>query len=221
MNTQAAYDRIEQSGLMAGMRGHFPPDVALKHVDVLLTAGQIDVFEFTMNSDSPIEAMQATKKRYGNEVCAGMGTVLDAETAKRILDAGADFIIAPSFNREVIALAQKADVLVVPGVITPTECVDAWATGVKLLKIFPIGAMGLEYFKSVRGPLNHIKFICNGGMTDQNSADYLKAGAIACGMAGWMTGDGSMAMDVLAKRARTMREIVTSLRTGKPVPTHA
>jgi len=86
MNTQAAYDRIEQSGLMAGMRGHFPPDVALKHVDVLLTAGQIDVFEFTMNSDSPIEAMQATKKRYGNEVCAGMGTVLDAETAKRVLD---------------------------------------------------------------------------------------------------------------------------------------
>lgn len=219
MNAQAAFDRIDHSGLMAGMRGHFPPDVALKHVDVLINAGQIDVFEFTMNSTSPIEAMQATKKLYGEDVCAGMGTVLDVETAKRVLDAGADFIIAPSFNREVIALAQQAGVLVVPGVLTPTECVDAWATGVKLLKIFPIGAMGLEYFKSVRGPLNHIKFICNGGMTDQNSADYLKAGAVACGMAGWMTGDGSMSMDVLAKRARTMREIVNSLRSGQPVPT--
>jgi 2-dehydro-3-deoxyphosphogluconate aldolase/(4S)-4-hydroxy-2-oxoglutarate aldolase len=220
MNAQAAYDRIEHSGLMAGMRGHFPPDVALKHVDVLLSAGQIDVFEFTMNSDRPIEAMQAAKKRYGDDISAGMGTVLDAEMAKRVLDAGADFIIAPSFNREVIALAQQRDVLVVPGVITPTECVDAWATGVKLLKIFPIGSMGLDYFKAVRGPLNHIKFICNGGMTDQNSADYLKAGAIACGMAGWMTGDGSMPMETLAHRARTMREIVTSLRTKQPIPTH-
>lgn len=216
MDAQTAYDRIAQSGLMAGMRGHFPPDVALDHVRVLLDAGQIDALEFTMNSDRPIEAMQAAKREFGDAVLSGMGTVLDAETARRVLDAGADFIVAPSFNREVVALAQAADVLIAPGVITPTECADAWATGVKLLKIFPIGSMGLDYFKSVRGPLSHLQFMCNGGMTDQNVADFLKAGAVACGMAGWLTGDGSMPLERVAQRARILREIVTSVRTGQP-----
>ncbi len=216
MDAQTAFDRIAQSGLMGGMRGHFPPDVALKYVQAMLDGGQIDVLEFTMNSEQPIEAMQAAKKEYGDAVVSGMGTVLDAEAAKRVLDAGADFIVAPSFSREVVALAQQAGVLVVPGVITPTECVDAWATGVKLLKIFPIGSLGLDYFKSVRGPLSHMKFMCNGGMTDQNVADFLRAGATACGMAAWLTGDGSMPPERVAQRARVLREKVKSVRSGQP-----
>lgn len=221
MDAQSALDFILESGLMAGMRGHFPPDVALAHARAVIEAGQINAFEFTMNSTSPLEAMQATKRVYGDSACVGMGTVLDGETARRVLDAGADFIIAPSFNREVVAVAQQAGVLVIPGVITPTEAVDAWATGVKLLKIFPIGALGLDYFKTVRGPLSHIKFICNGGMTDQNVGDFLKAGAVACGMAAWLTGDGSMPLDLVAKRARLLRDIVTSVRTGQQQPMRA
>ncbi len=216
MDAQTAFDRIARSGLMAGMRGQFPPDVALEHVRVLLDAGQIDALEFTMNSTQPIEAMRAAKQAFGDAVVAGMGTVLDGEMARRVLDAGADFIIAPSFNREVIALAQAAGVLVVPGVITPTEAVDAWATGVKLLKIFPIGVLGVDYFKAVRGPLNHIQFICNGAMTDENVGAFLKAGAVACGMANWLTGTGAMPLDQVAQRARTLREIVSSVRTGQP-----
>ena len=125
-------------------------------------------------------------------------------------------MIAPSFSREVVEVCTKAGVLVVPGVITPTEVVDAWATGVKLLKIYPIGILGLEYFKALRGPLDHVKFTCNGGMTDQNVGDFLKAGAVACGMAGWLTGDGTMPLDLVARRARSLREIVTRLRSGQP-----
>lgn len=217
IDPQTALDRIEQSALMAGMRGKFPPEVALEIVDVLLETAQIDVLEFTMNSERPLEAMAAAKKRYGDRVVSGMGTVLDAEMARRVIDAGGDFIIAPSFSREVIEAGHKAGLLVVPGVLTPTECVDAWAAGAKLLKIFPIGAMGLDYFKSVRGPLNHVKFICNGGMVDTNIADFLKAGAVACGMAGWLTGDGSMPLEQIERRGRTLREIVTSVRTGQPI----
>lgn len=221
MDAQAAYDRIVQGGLMAGMRGKFPPPVALDVVRALLDAGQIDVLEFTMNSERAIEAMQAAKQAFGDAVVSGMGTVLDVEMAQRVLDAGADYIVAPSFNRDVVELAQRAGVLVIPGVITPTESVDAWATGAKLLKIFPIGVLGLEYFKAVRGPLSHIQFMCNGGMTDQNVADFLKAGAVACGMAGWLTGDGSMPLERIAQRARILREIVTSVRTGQPQRTPA
>jgi 2-dehydro-3-deoxyphosphogluconate aldolase / (4S)-4-hydroxy-2-oxoglutarate aldolase len=217
MDAQTVFDRIEHSGIMAGMRGGFPPEVALKISDTLIEAGQIDVFEFTMNSDRPLEAMQAVKRALGDTACVGMGTVLDADTARSVVEAGADFVIAPSFSPAVVEVAQKAGVLAVPGVITPTEIVDAWATGVKLLKIFPIGALGLEYFKAVRAPLNHVNFICNGGMNAENAAEFLKAGAVACGMAGWLTGDGSMPLNTIEQRGRLLREIVTRVRSGQPV----
>jgi 2-dehydro-3-deoxyphosphogluconate aldolase/(4S)-4-hydroxy-2-oxoglutarate aldolase len=215
MNAQAAYDRIAQGRLMAGMRGHFPPDIALAHARTLIDSANIDIFEFTMNSTQPLDAMRMTKLAFPDAV-VGMGTVLDVEMAQRVLDAGADFVIAPSYNRDVVELVQAAGLLVVPGVMTPTEAVDAWATGAKLLKIFPIGALGLDYFKAIRGPLDHINFICNGGMTDQNVGDFLRAGAVACGMANWLTGSGSMPMDELARRARILREIVTSIQTRQP-----
>lgn len=218
MDAQTALARVESGALMAGMRGHFPPAVALDHARVLIEAGQIDVFEFTMNSDRALEAMQATKREFGDAAVVGMGTVLDANTARRVLDAGADFIVSPAFSPDVVSLALEAGILVAPGVITPTEVVDAWSMGVKLLKIFPIGVLGVEYFKAVRGPLDQAKFLCNGGMTDKNVAEFLKAGAVACGMAGWLTGDGSMSLDTVAHRARILRDIVTSVRTGQPAP---
>ena len=216
MDAQTAYDRIASSGLMGGMRGNFPPDVALAHTHVLIDAGKIDVFEFTMNSVQAIEAMKATKREYGDDAVVGMGTVLDGEMAQRVIDAGADFIVSPAFSREVVALAQGADVLIAPGVMTPTEVADAWAMGVKLLKIFPIGVLGLDYFKAVKGPLSEPRYMCNGGMSDQNIGDFLKAGATACGMAGWLTGDGSMPLDLVGRRARSLREIVTRVRSDHP-----
>jgi 2-dehydro-3-deoxyphosphogluconate aldolase / (4S)-4-hydroxy-2-oxoglutarate aldolase len=214
MKTETAYSMIESSALMAGMRGDFPPAHALKVAAVLVEEG-INVFELTMNSAQAIEAMQAVKREFGADVCSGMGTVLDDVTARRVLDAGADFIVSPAFHPGVVLAAQAADVLVAPGVITPTECVNAWAMGVKLLKIFPIGPMGLDYFKAVRGPLDHIKFMCNGGTNDGNVGEFLKAGAVACGMANWLTGDGHMPLDTIRKRARTLRELVEAVRTGQ------
>ncbi len=214
MNTDTAYRMVEQSALMAGMRGEFPPENALRIATVLVEEG-INVFEFTMNSAQAVEAMQLVKREFGADVCSGMGTVLDEVTAKQVLDAGADFIVSPAFNPGVVLAAQAADVLVAPGVITPTECVNAWEMGVKLLKIFPIGPMGLDYFKAVRGPLDHIKFMCNGGTNDGNVGDFLKAGAVACGMANWLTGDGHMPLETIRKRAHILREIVEEAKTGQ------
>jgi 2-dehydro-3-deoxyphosphogluconate aldolase / (4S)-4-hydroxy-2-oxoglutarate aldolase len=147
--------------------------------------------------------------------------VLDAETAQRALDAGADFVVAPSFNREMVDTVHRAGVLAIPGVITPTEAVDAWATGAKLIKIFPIGALGVDYFKAVRGPLDHIAFCCNGGMDDTNVGGFIKAGAAACGMAGWLTGDGTMPLETIARRAQTLRDIVDAARSGERVKQRA
>lgn len=216
MNAALALSEIERGSIMAGMRGNFPPEIAL-HVTAAIMEADINVFEFTMNSTKAIEAMQAAKREYGDAAVVGMGTVLDAQTAKRVLDAGADFVVAPSFSPAVVELAHAAGVLAVPGVMTPTECVNAWGMGAQLLKIFPIGNLGIDYFKSVRAPLDHMKFICNGGINSENIPLFLKAGAVACGLAGWLTGDGSMPLDTVRDRARQVRAIVNSAKGISPV----
>jgi 2-dehydro-3-deoxyphosphogluconate aldolase/(4S)-4-hydroxy-2-oxoglutarate aldolase len=200
MKTDDVYGVLQERRLLAGMRGHFPPDVVLPIVEVLVEAG-INVFEFTMNSAQPIEAMQAVKAEFGDAVCSGMGTVLDRDTALRVMDAGADFIVSPAFGEAVVRAALDADILVAPGVITPTECVNAWAMGVKLLKFFPIEPLSLSYFKSVRGPLDHMSFLANGGITAENAGVYLAAGAMCCGASGWLTGDGTWSQDKIRERA--------------------
>lgn len=216
MDATTAYGYIERSSLVAGMRGNFPPEVALDVTRALIEEG-INNFEFTMNSVQAIEAMQAVKREFGADVCSGMGTVLDADTAKRVLDAGADFIVSPAFSPAVVETVMAADMLVAPGVMTPTEIITAWSMGCKMLKIFPIGSLGLDYFKAVRGPLDEVKFMCNGGMHDGNVGDFLRAGAVCCGMAGWLTGDGKLPLDTIRRRAQSLKRVVEEARTGQMV----
>jgi 2-dehydro-3-deoxyphosphogluconate aldolase/(4S)-4-hydroxy-2-oxoglutarate aldolase len=213
MNSTTAYEMIEQTGLMAGMRGHFPPEVALKVCAALVEEG-ITAFEFTMNSTQPLQAMQAVKAEFGDSVLSGMGTVLDVDVARRVLDAGADFIVSPAFSPVVVETVVGADILIAPGVITPTECVDAWALGVKMLKIFPIGPLGIEYFRAVRGPLDHMKFMANGGIDPETTRAFIKAGAMSVGAAGWLTGKGDWPLDTIRQRARLLRAAVAEARSG-------
>lgn len=211
MQSQAVFNAIKTAGIVAGMRGDFPPEVALKVTQAVMTQ-DFNVFEFTMNSVEPIAAMQAVKREYGDAVCAGMGTVLDVETAKRALDAGADFIVSPAFQADVVETVVAADVLMAPGVITATEAVAAWSKGVKVLKLFPIGPLGVDYFKTLAGPLDHMHFMCNGGTHGENVMAFLKAGAVACGVFGWLTGNGSVTSDVIGAKARQLRQAVNMAR---------
>jgi 2-dehydro-3-deoxyphosphogluconate aldolase/(4S)-4-hydroxy-2-oxoglutarate aldolase len=203
MTAEIAMEYIDDGGIVAGMRGPFVPDVALKVCNVLLDE-DIDVFEFTLNSEDALEAMQTVKKTFGDEVCVGMGTVLNVDAAQRVLDAGADFIVSPALQPDVVEFVMKQDTLIAPGVITPSEAVAAWGMGVRLLKLFPIGALGVDYFKAMFGPLNHMQFMCNGAMNADNAHDFIKAGALAAGMSGWLTGDGTWTDSKLRSRARVL-----------------
>jgi 2-dehydro-3-deoxyphosphogluconate aldolase/(4S)-4-hydroxy-2-oxoglutarate aldolase len=217
MNSETSLRMIERCGVITVLRGKFPPAVALDVAQALINAG-LDVFEFTMNSEQPLEAMRAVKDAFGDSVCVGMGTVLTPAMAQHALDADADMIVAPSFDPAVIALCHSQHVLAVPGVMTPTEIVNAWESGARLVKLFPMGTLGIDYLKAVLGPLNHISFICNGGIDDQNIGAFLKAGAKACGMGSWLTGDGSMPIEQITQRAHLLRSIVDAARTGQPSP---
>jgi 2-dehydro-3-deoxyphosphogluconate aldolase/(4S)-4-hydroxy-2-oxoglutarate aldolase len=211
MTSQAAYNLFEDRGIVAGFRGPFVPELAVKTCGILFEE-EINCFELTMNSDEPIAAMQAVKAEFGDDACVGMGTVLDVETAKRVLDAGADFIVSPAFQPDVVQYIIDQDVLMAPGITTPSEAVQAWGMGVKILKFFPIGALGMDYFKAVYGPLNHMKFMCNGGMNDENAREFIQAGATAAGMAGWLTGDGTWSDSRIRSRARILVNAVASAR---------
>jgi 2-dehydro-3-deoxyphosphogluconate aldolase / (4S)-4-hydroxy-2-oxoglutarate aldolase len=217
MDVQTAYDRITATGIMSAIRGDFPPETALRVCETLVNAG-VNILEFTTNSVQPFEAMQAVKAHFGDDAVVGMGTILDPDLCQRALDLGADFVVAPSLDVRVIALAHQYNTLAVPGVITPTEAVVADQAGAKLVKIYPIGALGVEYFKAVRTPLDHIKFCCNGAMSDANVGEFLQAGAVACGVAAWLSGNGSMALELIDQRARKLISIVQDVRSGAFAP---
>jgi 2-dehydro-3-deoxyphosphogluconate aldolase/(4S)-4-hydroxy-2-oxoglutarate aldolase len=215
MTIDKANQMILDGVVIAGMRGAFHPETALKVCETMVEE-EINAFEFTMNSQQPIEAMQAVKARFGDAACVGMGTVLDVETAKRVIDAGADFIVSPAFQPEVVEFVLSQGVFIAPGVITPSEAVAAWNMGVKMLKLFPIGSLGLDYFKALFGPLDHMKFMCNGGMNDNNAGELIKAGAVAVGMASWLTGDGTWTDSRLRSRARVLVNAVAVARGETP-----
>ncbi len=212
-HSQAVYNRIEETGIVAGMRGPFGPEVAVEVTSTLFEEG-ISVFELTMNSEEPIAAMQAVKAKFGDEAFAGMGTVLSVEDAKRVIDAGADFIVSPVFQPEVVQTVLDAGVLMAPGIATPSEAQAAWEMGVPLLKFFPVGALGIDYFKAVYGPLNHMKFMCNGAMNQENARAFIAAGATAAGMAGWLTGNGSTPQESIRARAKSLIATVHAAKTG-------
>lgn len=203
MAIDEAFDFFDDGGIVAGMRGAFPPDVAVPLCEVMLDE-DIDIFEFTMNSEQPLAAMQAVKAAFGDDVCVGMGTVLNLDDAQRVLDAGADFVVSPVFQPEIVDFFVERDVLMAPGVATPSEAIAAWERGVKLLKLFPIGALGVDYFKAMFGPLDHMNYMCNGAMHADNARDFIQAGAMAVGMSGWLTGDGTWMPSKLRSRARVL-----------------
>lgn len=210
MQENEAFARIRRDRLMAGMRGPFGPEVALPVCETLMSEG-INIFEFTMNSEQPVEAMQRVKAEFGDDACVGMGTVLSVAAAQRVLDAGADFVVSPAFQAHVVQHVMAHGTLVAPGVITPSECLAAQALGCRLLKIFPIGPLGIDYFKALRAPLSDIAFLCNGGITLDNARQFLEAGAVGCGMAGWLVGSGNFSLETIRQRARQLREIVLEL----------
>lgn len=212
-HSQAVFNRIDETGIMAGMRGSFGPEVAVAVTSTLFDEG-ISVFELTLNSEQPIAAMQAVKVQFGDAAFVGMGTVLSVDDAKRVIDAGADFVVSPVFQPGVVRTVLDAGLLMAPGVATPTEAQIAWEMGVPLLKLFPIGALGIDYFKAVYGPLGHMKFMCNGAMNQENARAFIAAGATAAGMGGWLTGNGSTPQESIRARAKTLVATIQAAKTG-------
>ena len=170
-------------------------DAAVAVVEALLHAG-VTVAEITMTVPNAIDAIGAVAKRFSGQVLVGAGTVTDAETARRAVDAGAEFIVTPCLVPEVVEAAQRADVAVLPGALTPGEVFEAFRLGGDMVKVFPVQAVGgAAYLRALRGPFPDIPLVPTGGVTLDNMAELFQAGAAAVGV-----GTELISKDALARR---------------------
>ncbi len=154
----------------------------LAEVAAALLRGGIGVLEVTMTVPGAVEIIREMARTKAPGTLVGAGTVLDAGTATDVIAAGADFVVSPITDRDTVEACRDAGVLVAPGAFTPNEIVAAWRAGADIVKVFPATSLGPRFFRDLRGPLPQIRLMPTGGVTIENAADFLAAGAAAVGI---------------------------------------
>ncbi|MGE0452980.1 MAG: bifunctional 4-hydroxy-2-oxoglutarate aldolase/2-dehydro-3-deoxy-phosphogluconate aldolase [Vicinamibacteria bacterium] len=173
--------KVAEVGLLPVVRAQ-SADEAMKVIDAIREGG-VPVLEITMTVPGAIGVMEQVVRRFGSEVVVGAGTVLDAETARACILAGAQFVVSPALNLDTVAICRRYGIAVLPGALTPTEVVTAWTAGADVVKVFPCGALGgASYIKSLKAPLPQIEMIPTGGVSLKTAADFIKAGSLALGV---------------------------------------
>lgn len=173
---------LQQLGAVAVLR--LESAESLRRVVDALLEGGIRAVEVTMTTKGALEALAECRAAMGDSAVLGAGTVLDSETARMAVSAGASFVVAPTLCSEMIRTCRRYDVVSIPGAYTPTEIVAAWEAGADLVKVFPAGTLGPAYVRDLRGPMPHLRLMPTGGVTLDNAADFLAAGAVAVGVGG-------------------------------------
>jgi len=181
MNKKQIIETIEELGLVPVVRAS-SADEAMQAIEAI-KAGGVNILEITMTVPGAVKVIEKVADKYGSDVLVGAGTVLDPETARVCLLAGAQFIVSPALNLETISMCQRYSAPVMPGVLTPTEVITAWSAGADFVKVFPAGSVGgASYIKNLKGPFPQIKIIPTGGVSLTTAADFIKAGASALGV---------------------------------------
>ncbi len=170
-------ERIERCGVIAIVRTKSSGQ--LLEIAEAIRAGGIDVIEFTMTTPQALQTISQVADRCGDDVLLGAGTVLDAETGRAAILAGAQLLVSPVLNLPLIEMCNRYSVVAVPGALTPTEILTAWQAGASLVKVFPATQVGPGYIKDLLAPLPQLKLVPTGGVSLDNTGDYLRAGAVA------------------------------------------
>jgi len=179
-----------------------------------LHAGGLSCLEITMTTPGALRAIEEARGELP-EVIMGAGTVLDAPTARQANLAGAQFLVTPTVSLDVIEVAHRYGVPVIPGAMTPTEILTCWEAGADMVKVFPAGVLGPGYIKAIRGPLPQIPLAPTGGITADNAGEFIRAGAALVCAGGWLVDKEAVATghyEVLTERARRLMEAVGKAR---------
>ncbi|WP_416841804.1 bifunctional 4-hydroxy-2-oxoglutarate aldolase/2-dehydro-3-deoxy-phosphogluconate aldolase [Haloferax sp. DFSO52] len=174
------HQQLVDSGVVAVLRGI--PEEKIVDVAKAIHRGGVTALEITADNKQYAEMIAAVDEALrGTDAVVGAGTVMDAETAATAISAGAEFLLAPDFNEEVIEVCNREGVVCVPGIMTPTEAVEAMNAGADILKLFPASTVGPGHVSALQGPLGDIPIMPTGGVSAENVDDYFEAGAIAVG----------------------------------------
>ncbi|SDZ66883.1 2-dehydro-3-deoxyphosphogluconate aldolase / (4S)-4-hydroxy-2-oxoglutarate aldolase [Evansella caseinilytica] len=179
-----------------------------KVIDVIeaLIKGGITGIEVTMDSDDALGVIGEAKEKFHGRAAVGAGTVLDEKTAEEAIRAGAEFIFAPTLDRETIKVTKQHGKISIPGVFTPTEMLQAYNWGADMVKVFPASVVGPQFVKDVRGPLGYIPIIVTGGINAANYKAFLQAGAVAVGVGGSLLNKDYIANGDFAKITALAKE---------------
>jgi 2-dehydro-3-deoxyphosphogluconate aldolase/(4S)-4-hydroxy-2-oxoglutarate aldolase len=204
--------RIIDSGIIAVVRAE-SADQALKIAEAC-KAGGIQAIEITMTVPGAVDVIKELVKAYpGKEILVGAGTVLDPETARACILAGAEFIVSPNLNPDTIKLTHRYGKIIMPGTYTITEIVSAMELGADVVKFFPGSLGGPAAIKAIRGPLPHVPFCPTGGVSLDNVTDWVKAGVVAVGVGGQLT-KGAKTGDYDSITA-IAKEFITLIKTAR------
>jgi len=204
--------KIREVGLVPVLRADSEEEALA--IAYALEAGGVTVLEVTMTVPGALDAIRRLANEAGDRILVGAGTVLDPETARACMLAGAQFIVSPALNLKTIELCRRYDVAVFPGALTPTEIVTAWEAGADAVKVFPCSAVGgAKYLKAIKAPLPQIELIPTGGVSLATAAEFLEAGAIALGVGGDLVDNNAIRAgrpEVITENARKYLEIVAA-----------
>lgn len=170
--------RIGELGIVLVVRAEKAGEELMRGIEAV-RAGGVEAIEITFSVPGAVSVMESVRKSFGKDVLLGAGTVLRPSDVAAAVNAGAEFIVSPSTDFEVIEISKKLGAAVIPGAFTPTEVVSAWSAGADAVKIFPASVGGPDYIKALRGPLPHVRFVPTGGVGLDNIAEFFKSGAFA------------------------------------------
>src|SRR5437868_1264465 len=213
MNRNEQVQRMTASGVIAVVRSQ--DSHQLVEVAKALADGGVTVMEITFTVPNALDVIRQVRQSLGDRILLGAGTVLDTETARAAILAGAEFVVAPTLNLDVIRLCHRYDKAVLPGAFTPTEILTAWEAGADIVKVFPADVVGPAFFKAMRGPLPQVRLMPTGGVDLTTAADYLKAGACCLGVGGQLVDPKLIAagdFDGLRELARKYAAVVRQFR---------
>jgi 2-dehydro-3-deoxyphosphogluconate aldolase/(4S)-4-hydroxy-2-oxoglutarate aldolase len=214
MDKGSVLQKITEVGLVPVVRAD-SAEMALRAVAAIREGG-VPILEITMTVPGAVKVIETLAARYTQEVLIGAGTVLDEETARACVAAGARFIVSPALNVKTVECCRQLGVVVMPGALTPTEVVTAWSAGADLVKVFPCGAVGgPSYIKSLKAPLPQVPLVPTGGVSLKTAGDFIKAGAAALGVGADLVDVAALRSGqdgVVTERARQFVSIVREAR---------
>jgi len=215
MSQQKTFAAILEVGVVPVVRTT-SAEAAIRSIEAIYRGG-IRTAEITMTVPGAIKALEKIADQFGDKIVLGAGTVLDPETARACMLAGAQFFVTPSLNRATIEIAKRYSKVILPGALTPTEVVSAWEAGADAVKVFPCGALGgPKYIKALRGPLPHIEMIPTGGVNLETTPEFLKAGACAVAVGAELVDAKTIEegrYEVFEERARKYLAVIKAARS--------